>query len=1286
MTSEYGYNEFDASPVRSLKGSLGPATSNSNNRGLAAMPAQERSIEIGGRPNGGDQSSNQRQYREAMPSNTSPQGSAKGPAHPSANGPAQGSRHGAHPQSHGRADVQPAQWDEAGWNDEAAGHRARRLLSGRGSGMHRVADRAAAFNRWMTGERWVKRLAVVAAALAVIFGGCFFGLWWRLGAGPINLDIATPWLATAIEENIGHGNTVEIGGTQIERAGRIRIAVRIRDIIVRDRERAVVASAPKAEVKLSGTALLMGRLRAESINLVDAELAIRITPDGQVTVSAGDTAKPIATGVASKKDAGIPATFPRQVAVTPPTAASPAAPTVADNTQSGLLAGLDWLDSLSLTGLDGQNLNEIGLKNGNLIVDDQQRGNKWSFDNISLSLRRPSSGGVALSLGEEGKRPWSLRVVVGAPSNGVRSVDIRADKVPTASIFLAMRVKNLTYSADVPLSGELKGELGRDGLPTYFRGKISAGAGHIIDSDTPDYPMAIDSAEVNVEWDSGRRVLVAPFKIVSGANRVTLLAHLEPPNGNITDWQAGLSGGTIVLPGAEGQQPLIFNRIAIGFRFDTDRKRVLLTQADISNGEISVAGTGVVDYSGEPRLQLGFAGTPMSASALKRMWPILIVPELREWVIERIDKGQLQRIDIAVNSPVRNLSRKGPPIPDDGLAVNIVASGVTVRPVDEMPSVRDADLKAKVTGRTVLVTIAQAAADTPAGRKLNFSDFSFEVPDMAPKPSPAKVKFRVDGGVPAAAEILASDRLSDLSGTLVDPNSSKGNFSAVITMGLPVKNALTKADTTYTVAADLTGFAADKLVMNQKLEASALKVVASNAGYQVRGDVRINGQQASLDYRKPAEGDADVRLAATLDDASRARLGLDLGPAISGALPVRLIGKIGEHDSRLGVEADLTALRLDNILPGWVKVPGRSGKASFNVVQKPQSTRFEDIVVEGGGVSIKGSMEVDQNGDLLNANFPVYSPTEGDKTSLRAERTPEGVIKATMRGDVFDGRGFLKSAISGKEDPKAKTKSIDFDVDLKLGAVAGFNGEALRSVDGKFSRRNGAFRSFSLSGKVGRDTPLTADLRGRTQGQGRELIVLQTNDAGAFFRFTDMYSKVVGGQLALALEPPTAEPVAREGLINVREFSIRGESALDRVAAGGSPGGQGGVSFSALRAEFTKQSGQLTIRDGVVKGPTIGATIEGSIDTASNQVRMSGTFIPMYGLNNMFGQIPVLGLFLGAGSNEGLIGVTYEVVGTPAQPVLRVNPISAMFPGVTRKIMEFNTGKQSNPIEFPPNN
>ncbi|CCE08957.1 conserved hypothetical protein [Bradyrhizobium sp. STM 3843] len=1227
-----------------------------------------------------------------------------------------------------QAETQAGQWDHADWDharlhddsdvderehDDVAGHHARRLLSRSNSRLDAFIDRLLALPRWLVRERWVRRLVVSIVTVAAVFAVSFAVLWWRLGTGPINLDIATPWLAAAIEDNIGHGNTVEVGGTQIERAGRIHIAVRLRDVVVRDQDHAVVASAPKAEVRLSGAELLMGRLRAESLKLVDAELAVRITPDGTVTVSTGASNKPLATGVASKRDAGLPPTFPRAdggaavpgMAAPPgasqPVPVPPSAVSAPGNAPSGVLAGLDWLDSLSLSGLDGQNLNEIGLKNGVLVVDDQQRGNKWTFENISLSLRRPMGGGVALSVGEEGAKPWSLRVTVGTAASGVRAVDIKADKVPTSNILLALRLKDLTYMADLPLSGEVKGELGRDGVPTYLHGKIAVGAGNIIDTDTPAYPMPIDQAELNLEWDAGRHALVAPFKIVSGANRITLLAHLEPPDGAANDWRLGLSGGTILLGGIENEPPLIFNRISIGFRFDTQGKRVLLTQADISNGEIGVAGTGSIDYSGEPQIKLGFAGTPMSAIAMKRLWPALIVPEVRAWVIDRIERGSLQRIDIALNSPVKNLPRKGPPIPEDGLEINILASGVSVHPVDGLPSVRDADLKAHVTGRTATVSIGQGVADTPAGRKINFSDVVFEVPDMAPKPSPSRIRMRVDGQVAAAAEILSSDRLSDLSAMPIDPNTTKGTFAANINLAMPVKGELSKTDTSYTATADLNGFSAEKLVMGQKLEANTLKIAANNQAYQVKGDVKINGQQASLDYRKPADGDADIKLQATLDDAGRARLGMDLGSAVSGNIPLKLNGKIAassDHDSKIGVEADLTQLKLDNVLPGWVKSPGRAGRAIFNVVSKPQSTRFEDIVIDSSGASIKGSLEVDQNGDLMNANFPVYSPSDGDKAQIKAERGPDGVLKVTMRGDVFDGRGFIKSTMSGKDTDKGKSKAIDIDADVKLGAVAGFNGEALRSVDIKLSRRSGAFKNFNLSGKLGRDTSVSADLRiGRdsptstqrsSRAQGREVIYLQTADAGAFLNFTDTYSKVIGGQLELAMEPPTADSGPKEGLINMRDFTVKGEQALDRAVAGGGTGGGGqGIAFSAARAEFTRQPGLLSVRDGIVQGAAICLTVEGSIDYNANKVRMNGTMIPACGLNAIPGQIPLIGLLLGNGNKEGMFGLTYEVVGTPSQPVVRVNPISAIAPGVFRNIFRFNTGNQPyTPMDAPPNN
>jgi len=1176
---------------------------------------------------------------------------------------------------------QTSHWDAPEWEDECC-HQARRLLKRRRVGIHRLTAPFARLGHRILDTVWLRRTLATLGVLAIVFGVGFFGLWLRLGAGPINLDVVTPWLASAIEQNLGRDHTVEVGGTQIERAGRIRVAVRLRDIVVRDRNKAIVASAPKAEVRLSGMALLFGTLRAESLRLVDAELSVRITPDGEVIVSTAGTTQPLATGKVPVKP----------LVIAPPDYSAPSAPgqtsapAAVTASAPGLLAVMNWLDTLGSKGLDGQSLNEIGLRNGSLLVDDQQSKTKISFDNISLSLRRPSSGGVLMTVGEEGTDAWSLRLGVGAPQNGVRQVELTANKVPTKNLILAARLKDFTYTTDgMLLSGEVKGEVGRDGLPTYLGGVFSIGKGSIIDRTTPDYPMAIDHIEARLDWDAGRRVMVAPFQITSGSNRITSLAHLEAPNGRTPNWQLGLSGGTILLAGPKGENPVIFNRIAVRLRFDTEHRRVIMTQCDISNGEVGVAGSGAVDYSmPAAQVQLGLATTAMPASTLKNIWPILIAPEVREWLIDRVSGGTLQHLDIAVNAPIHTLARGGPPIPDEGLSVDFSASGVELHPLDELPMVHNADMKGHVSGRTVKVSIGQGGIDTPGGRKLTISDVLFQVPDLVPKPAPASVRFRLDGPVPAAAEILQSDRLKDVSGNMIDPATSKGNVAAIITLNMPLKTALTKEDTKYTVNVDLGAVSIDKLAMNQKLEASTLKLVADNQGYRVKGDVKIAGQPASLDYHKDADGDADIRLSATLDDAARAKLGVDLGPSVSGAIPVKINGKIGSDDSKLGVEADLTAAKIDNILPGWTKIAGKAARITFNVVHKPQGTRFEDVVIDGSGTSIKGAVEVDQNNDLVSAVFPTFAPSEGDKASLKAERASDGSLKVTLRGDVFDGRGFIKSALSGSAkttNSKSAVKLDNFDVEAKLGAIAGYYGEALRSVDLKLSRRGGTIRAFSLSGKIGRDTSVIGSLRSR--GRGRDLLFVETHDAGALFRFTDTYSKMVGGEMWVAMDTPTADDTPQEGLLNVTDFTVKGEAALDRVVNNNNNVNPNGIAFTRMRTEFTRQTGQLRIKDGVVRGPAVGATIEGDINYTANQVRMSGTFVPMYGLNNMFGQIPIVGLVLGGGSNEGLIGVTYEVVGTPGAPVLRVNPISAMAPGVLRKIFDFNTGKQQNlPPDF----
>jgi hypothetical protein len=229
-------------------------------------------------------------------------------------------------------------------------------------------------------QRLIRRVGIGSAIVVGVFALGFVTLWWRLANGPIQLDVATPWLAAAIEENFGSQHKVQVGGTQIERTGNGGAAVRIRDIVVRDAEGTVVASAPKAEVRVSGMSLLSGHMRAESLNLVGAELSVRIEQNGDVTVFAGANKHPIATAPASVAAAvanGTAAPAPPAVAGRPVLAGAATAPQ--RKTSEILAALLTWIDGIGETGLDGHDLRELGLKDGNLTVDDARTGKHWNF-------------------------------------------------------------------------------------------------------------------------------------------------------------------------------------------------------------------------------------------------------------------------------------------------------------------------------------------------------------------------------------------------------------------------------------------------------------------------------------------------------------------------------------------------------------------------------------------------------------------------------------------------------------------------------------------------------------------------------------------------------------------------------------------------------------------------------------------------------------------------------------------------------------------------------------------
>ena len=65
------------------------------------------------------------------------------------------------------------------------------------------------------------------------------------------------------------------------------------------------------------------------------------------------------------------------------------------------------------------------------------------------------------------------------------------------------------------------------------------------------------------------RALVVPFQIVSGGNRMTLLAQLEAPREAGGAWGMTVTGGTIVLAvRRHDDEPLMLNRILLRAKLD----------------------------------------------------------------------------------------------------------------------------------------------------------------------------------------------------------------------------------------------------------------------------------------------------------------------------------------------------------------------------------------------------------------------------------------------------------------------------------------------------------------------------------------------------------------------------------------------------------------------------------------------------------------------------------------------------------------------------------------------
>ncbi len=1129
-------------------------------------------------------------------------------------------------------------------------------------------------------RRWLRVCGWSAGSVCagvLLMAGLVYGLFLF---GILTVDMARPYVERALEARLGPGQTVQIGAISGERGIDGGMVLKASDIVVRDAAGETIVTAPRAEVEMQDT-LLPWLMRPQRVDLVGVSVTVRIDQQGTVAIST-EGAKPIEA---------MPAVAPAPAGTAGSATPAPGGPATSEASLFPL--SLPVLATLARGfdkgGLDGGSLDQVGLKGGTLIVRSEASGRQWTFSDIDLSVSRREGGGMAFDMKSGGTDgPWSARADMGALVDGRRSFSLEVRDLAPRDLLIAAGKAADGIHATSPLSVDFTSDIDATGLVLAASGRLVAGAGELQFGHDDGGRMVIDEAVAAFHLDASRRqIVLETLSTQAGPFALAVAGRITPPQTPDGVWRmeaekssASFAGGG---PHAEKEPPFVLDNNQIALSYDVAKKLVAIDKGVLRGASGGVDLGGSLDLgAAEPALGLKMVATPMSASALKRLWPVLAAPEVRKWVYDNVVSGDVQTAAISFLAPLSSIGNKLNPLPDDAMSIAITGTNGVFKAVPSMPLIRGADIAVHASGRASQVTATDAYMESPAGRRLNLPQGVFDVPDTTMEKPAAKVQFALEGPAAAAVELANLSPLHVSAEERLDPAMIQGNISSNAQVNVRLSDHIAPSDVDYAFDATLTDFGAEKVVMDQKLEDGTVKVFVTPVQTVLRGDGKISGAPASFEYSRPSEGNPTFTLAANLDDAARERLGLDLG-GMSGTMGVKLAGTIGPKSKSVDVDIDLTGVRLVELVPGWSKPAGKAARLTAKATLTGKGTRLDDLVITGQGVNIRGTIDLDPKAALVSANLPTFQLSDGDKASVKAEMV-DGATKITVRGEVIEARAFLKSLMEAPVAGNRNEKPADIDLDVNLGVVVGNNGETMRQAVLKLSRRNGDLRAFSLGGLVGREGGVNGELLARDRG--RPLLRVTTNDAGALLRFVNLYPRIYGGDLWIEVDAPRGDGAAQAGVVNMRDFVIRGESGLDRLIAAApasqrdgrlTPGGS--IAFRKLQVDFVRTAEQLDIKDGAIWGPSIGSTFDGSMDFAADRIAVRGTYVPAYGLNNLFSRVPVLGFFLGGGPNEGLVGVTYEIVGPLSGPTLRINPISAVAPGFLRKIFEYRQAPDPTP-------
>lgn len=1120
-----------------------------------------------------------------------------------------------------------------------------------------------------------------AAAIAVILAVVFM---WRLSQGPLALSFLTAHVQQMMNANLT-GMRAEIGDVIIERdrdSGAPRF--RLRDIRIADLAGNTIARAPRAAVNVNGRALLAGRVEPVELDLIGPRLVVRRQLDGTLHLGSGS-----GPGQPAEGDSGMGAAgkADRSDAVV---AAEPMPPEVHTGNIIDFLGRELIAQGKRPSAISA--LQSLRISQASISLYDEANEAWWHAPQANLVFRRVSYGFAVFADAAiaSGRSPWRTEVVATYKSEA-RTLSLSARIFDLVPADIADDVFALSKLAQVrlPLAGHAEVEFAK-GVVVKASAELTASAGEVGFPDYISEPLIVDEGLLRLDYQPESGDIVIGESAISIAGVPTrLTGRIEPvrsDTGKLAAIRFALAATSAGGAPATAGEPLALDRVEVRGLAAIEEARLDLDDLVLMSGNSGLRLRGrLVGGDGAVGVFVDGVARDLTADQVKRLWPPIIAPGARKWIRNNVIDGRIPEATLRVAVPAAAVTAAldGRGIPDEMVSLSFSLSDIVTRYFHELPPLRGASGAGRITGDTFRLELADGRVALPSGAEIEFRRGTMTTTGIGHDVSPTVLQVTAAAAARPLLELIDHEPLRLVSQAGFASSQVDGEAEVEVTIELPLARQIPKEAVRVVAHAELTKAVFHDAIEGLTIDDGRLAVAVDEAGVRAEGPVRLNGAAATLRWSRglgPAAGGEDViTVEAELDEADRQRLGADIEAFVRGPVKVKLSASAsGGRIVRAHVDADLTRaeLRVDAI--GWTRPAGLQASAAFDLdLSNHNSIVIDNIDIGGDRLKLNGRLKLDRKGKLIEASLPTVKLDEltdmAVKLSAHADR-----LALSATGRSFDARPIIANLFSTSPSP-ALADALPMRIEATFDRVHTNRGEVVVGVSGSLDIVGGVVEAADLSGRFVNGEPVTLQVVPAASDL-RELRLIG-GDGGAALRAANLYSKIAGGAIDFqAWLGPGRRGTVQRGLLVVRDFEVRNEVVLTELdeRSGGNvriaAARRGALQFSKLSLPFSVDDSYVLIGDALIKGPELGASAQGQIRKIDGRMDIGGTIIPAYALNAALGEVPVLGQLLTGGKGEGIFGLTYALKGTMRDPQFLVNPVSAIAPGILRRLFEFGGG------------